>query len=107
MDPPCSDLGTLASRPDARWRKDPETIDRLAGVQARILANGIEALRPGGTLVYSTCTISARENEAVVDAALAADPRTRPRRVGSSLAPIETRTDGFFIAEFRKAEASG
>jgi 16S rRNA (cytosine967-C5)-methyltransferase len=106
VDPPCSDLGTLASRPDARWRKDPDTVDRLAGVQARILANGVQALRPGGTLVYSTCTISARENEAVVDAALAGDPGIEEaRRV--VIRPDRERTDGFFIAEFRKAEASG
>ena len=63
VDPPCSDLGTLASRPDARWRKSPATIERLVEEQARLLRRGLEALRPGGTLVYSTCTISRRENE--------------------------------------------
>jgi 16S rRNA (cytosine967-C5)-methyltransferase len=106
VDPPCSDLGTLASRPDARWRKDPETIDRLAGVQGRILASGIDALRKDGTLVYSTCTISARENEAVVDAALAADAGlAEVRRV--TIRPDRDGTDGFFIAEVRKAEARG
>ncbi len=104
VDPPCSDLGTLASRPDARWRKDAKTIDRLAGVQARILANGIEAVRPGGTLVYSTCTISARENEAVVGAALATDAGLdEVRRV--VIRPDRDGTDGFFIAELRKTEA--
>ena len=63
VDPPCSDLGTLASRPDARWRKSPELIERVAGVQAAILDRAVDALRPGGTLVYSTCTISRREGE--------------------------------------------
>jgi len=103
VDPPCSDLGTLASRPDARWRKDPETIERLAELQSRLLGAGIAALRPGGTLVYSTCTISARENAVVVDTALAGHPgleetgrlETRPDRDG---------TDGFFIASLRKGE---
>ena len=93
VDPPCSDLGTLASRPDARWRKDPETIERLAGLQAEILERGLEALRPGGRLVYSTCTISRRENQDVVaaaPAAFASPPlELRPDRDG---------TDGFFIA---------
>ncbi len=98
VDPPCSDLGTLASRPDARWRKDPETIDRLAGLQARILATGIDALRPGGALVYSTCTISARENGSVLAAAVASNPLlTEKRRLETR--PDRDGTDGFFIAE--------
>ena len=63
VDAPCSDLGALASRPDARWRKSPRAIERLAGVQRRILARAAAALRPGGVLVYATCTISRRENE--------------------------------------------
>jgi 16S rRNA (cytosine967-C5)-methyltransferase len=71
VDAPCSDLGALASRPDARWRKSPRTIERLAALQDRILAQAVAALRPGGTLVYSTCTISRRENEDRVTALLA------------------------------------
>ncbi len=71
IDPPCSDLGALASRPDARWRKSPRAIERLAELQGRILARGLEALRPGGSLVYSTCTISRREGEQRVEALLA------------------------------------
>jgi 16S rRNA (cytosine967-C5)-methyltransferase len=63
VDPPCSDLGALASRPDARWRKSPRAIERLAELQDRVLLRGLEALRPGGTLVYSTCTVSRREGE--------------------------------------------
>ena len=106
VDPPCSDLGTLASRPDARWRKDPTTIERLAPLQAEILDAGIAALRPGGTLVYSTCTISARENEAVVAGALAAHPEMASgRRLETR--PDRDRTDGFFIAALQKAQPEG
>lgn len=72
VDPPCSDLGTLASRPDARWRKSPKAIGRLVEEQALLLRRGLEALRPGGTLVYSTCTISRCENEGQVAALVAA-----------------------------------
>jgi 16S rRNA (cytosine967-C5)-methyltransferase len=88
LDPPCSDLGALASRPDARWRKSPATIDRLAELQGRLLARARAALRRGGTLVYSTCTISRRENEGQVGVA----------EQSVQLRPDRDRTTGFFIA---------
>ena len=116
VDPPCSDLGTLASRPDARWRKDPDTPERLARLQARILRAGADALKPGGTLVYSTCTISPAENEDVVGAFLAersdfrADdlrpeaPLWNHARVPGLLQTLPHRdgTEGFFIARLRR-----
>ena len=95
VDPPCSDLGTLASRPDARWRKSPATIERLVGEQALLLRRGLQALRPGGTLVYSTCTISRRENEDQVSDGL---------RI--QLRPDRDRTTGFFICRLRRDDAS-
>ena len=120
VDPPCSDLGTLASRPDARWRKSLEQVERLALAQAGILAAGARALRPGGVLVYSTCTISPAENERVIDAFLAAHPgfaaddlsRERPvwqhPGVPAYLQTLPHRdaTEGFFIARLRR-EAGG
>lgn len=72
LDAPCSDLGALASRPDARWRKSPKAIARLAEVQAAALGQAARLLGPGGTLVYATCTISRRENEDRVAALLEA-----------------------------------
>jgi 16S rRNA (cytosine967-C5)-methyltransferase len=120
VDPPCSDLGALASRPDARWRKSPRAIERLAELQGKLLARGLEALRPGGTLVYSTCTISRREGEDPIAALLARavagevppfevddlgalapglasthDPRCLQAR------PDRDRTTGFFICRIR------
>ena len=74
VDPPCSDLGTLASRPDARWRKTADQPERLARTQGAILRAGADALAPDGTLVYSTCTISPTENERVIAAFLADRP---------------------------------
>jgi 16S rRNA (cytosine967-C5)-methyltransferase len=116
VDPPCSDLGTLASRPDARWRKAgrPEALSEL---QARILAAGAAAVRPGGSLVYSTCTISPIENERVVEAFLAirqdfvaedlgiAQPAWKHPTMPYALQtlPHRDRTDGFFIAGLRRS----
>ncbi len=94
LDAPCSDLGALASRPDARWRKSPATIDRLVEVQAQLLQRARAALRPGGTLVYSTCTISARENEEQVDGG-----------ERFQLRPDRDRTTGFFICRLRRDDA--
>jgi 16S rRNA (cytosine967-C5)-methyltransferase len=116
VDPPCSDLGTLASRPDARWRKPEGLPARLAGVQLAILRAGARATRPDGTLVYSTCTISPVENEAVVQAFLAAEPDFEPAGAPSGMPlwddprvpgfsqtlPHRDGTEGFFVARLRR-----
>jgi 16S rRNA (cytosine967-C5)-methyltransferase len=102
VDPPCSGLGTLQSRPDLRWRTSPERIAELAPQQARILAAGAAATRPGGTLVYSVCTISRAESDDVVAAFLDVHPRWVAEAV-TRLAPDTDATDGFFIAKLRRA----
>jgi 16S rRNA (cytosine967-C5)-methyltransferase len=102
LDPPCSDLGTLQSRPDVRWRKDLSLIERVAAQQAELLDVAAEQVRPGGTLVYSTCTISASENEERVEAFLTDHPDFRRGRA-VQLLPHRDRTDGFFIARLERA----
>jgi 16S rRNA (cytosine967-C5)-methyltransferase len=102
VDPPCSGLGTLQSRPDLRWRTSPERIADLSVKQARILAAGAAATRHGGTLVYSVCTISRAESEEVVEGFLAGHHEWEadgPMR----LAPDTDGTDGFFIARLRRS----
>lgn len=107
LDPPCSGLGTLQSHPDLRWRMSRERIEGLVAIQARMLAGAADALMPGGTLVYSTCTISAAENEQQIEAFLdshpnfAVDPVTPDRRFYET-SPSEDGTAGFFIARLSR-----
>jgi 16S rRNA (cytosine967-C5)-methyltransferase len=85
LDPPCSGLGTLRSHPDLRWRVTPRAIVAMAAEQDALLAAARRALRPGGALVYSVCTISPAEERLAAEDAV----RTYPHKDG---------TDGFYIA---------
>jgi 16S rRNA (cytosine967-C5)-methyltransferase len=102
VDPPCSGLGTLQSRPDRRWRASLESIGELAALQRRILAAGASALKPGGTLVYSVCTISRAESEDVVAWLLAQRPELELVGEPRQLLPHRDGTDGFYIARLRR-----
>ena len=77
VDAPCSGLGVIRKKPDIRY-KDPEPLAALPSVQRRILENVSSYVRPGGTLLYSTCTLLRRENENVVSAFLEAHPQFGP-----------------------------
>jgi len=114
LDPPCSGLGTLQARPDLRWRASPESVAGLACEQARLLSVAAGAVAPGGTLVYSTCTISPAENERQIDAFLddhddftAVDLQSRFPAWATGPAvlalPHVQASDGFFIAALRRA----
>jgi 16S rRNA (cytosine967-C5)-methyltransferase len=114
VDPPCSGLGTLQSRPDLRWRTSPERIEALSGLQARILRAGADATSPGGALVYSVCTLTRAEGEAVVADFLSQRPDFTAEALGHLLPaaasgpslgtlPHRDGTDGFFIARLRRA----
>jgi len=74
VDAPCSGTGTWRRNPDARWRIRPDDIAELAATQRRILALAAPAVRPGGRLVYATCSVLAKENAEVVQDFLAAHP---------------------------------
>jgi 16S rRNA (cytosine967-C5)-methyltransferase len=116
VDPPCSGLGTLQSRPDLRWRASPEGVEQLAAQQGRILDAAAGATAPGGVLVYSVCTISCAEGERVAERFLREHPEFVPGDLGSAhphwadaavgpylqLLPHRERTDGFFIARFER-----
>jgi 16S rRNA (cytosine967-C5)-methyltransferase len=109
VDAPCSGLGVLASRPDLRWRARP-----LPELQSDLLRVAAERVRPGGTVLYAVCTISAAENEDVVEASgLEVEPLgeewpqfRHPRRPEFLLTlPHRHRTSGFFIARLRRSLA--
>ena len=112
-DVPCSGLGVIRKKPEIRY-KDPKDLAGLPKVQLDILNNVSRYVRPGGTLVYATCTLLEAENEAVADAFLAGHPEfapeafTLPGPQGAAengrctLWPQRLGTDGFFLARFRR-----
>lgn len=116
VDAPCSGTGTLRRNPEIRWRISPADIDDLAGRQRQLLANAARVVKPGGRLVYSTCSVEPEENEAVVRAFLEDNRNFRLSELAldSSLMtssgmartwPHRQGADGFFICGMeRKVE---
>lgn len=116
-DVPCSGLGTLSRRPDARWRKGPGDVAELVPVQQAILESAAQCVKPGGVLVYSTCTIQPRENQELVEGFVRTHPEFTFDQIAAflptslaadavggciQLLPHLHGTDGFFIARMRK-----
>ena len=112
-DVPCSGYGIIRKKPDIRY-KDPDTMKDLPALQLQILCNQASYVRPGGVLLYSTCTLVRAENEGVVEAFLERFPnfclellplpKVFPKNESGMLAlvPGEYDTDGFFIARLRR-----
>lgn len=111
IDAPCSGLGTLRRRPDARWRIDAAAPERLAGVQRALVEGAVPLLRRGGVLVYSVCTLTVAETIAVDDHLAATHPELMP--IGPLVAPWEpigrgarllpqtADTDGMYVLRLR------
>jgi 16S rRNA (cytosine967-C5)-methyltransferase len=116
LDAPCSGLGTLHRRADARWQKTPAQLQELAQLQAKLLANTATWVKPGGVMVYATCTVCSIENEDVILPFLKTHPNWQIELppANSSLAslvsdrgwikvwPHRQQMDGFFMIKLRK-----
>ena len=114
LDAPCSGLGVLRRRPEARWRLEPRIIEQLAELQPRLLEAAARAVRPGGTLVYSVCTLTNAETVAVDEWAAqalpdfeAAAPPPAPWTSigrGARLLPSAADTDGMYLLRLRRTD---
>jgi 16S rRNA (cytosine967-C5)-methyltransferase len=109
VDAPCSGLGALRRRPDARWRLDPAAIGELATLQRRILGAVAPLVKPGGHLVYSVCTLTAAESVDhpvpdgfSVDATPPPVGTWRPYRHGWRVLPHDADTDGMVLVRYRR-----
>ena len=112
VDAPCSGLGTLRRRADLRWRVEPEAVERLAALQARLLAAAADLVRPGGSLVYSVCTLTAAESTEVDDRLakqrpdlVPLDPPGEPWQPwgrGAILLPQAVGSDGMCLVRYRR-----
>ena len=112
-DVPCSGLGIIRKKPDIRY-KDPSELKALPDIQRAILENSARYVRPGGVLVYSTCTVLPEENENVTEAFLAAHPEfiyeefSLPNGEAApgylTLWPQRNGTDGFYLSRMRRRE---
>ena len=97
LDVPCSNTGVFRRRVDVRWRLQPQDITDLTRIQRAILENALPCLKPGGRLVYSTCSIEQEENQDVIAGFLADHPTLRPGGTRQIL-PQQDGTDGAFAA---------
>jgi 16S rRNA (cytosine967-C5)-methyltransferase len=121
VDAPCSGLGTLRRNPDLKWRQSPKALEELCAKQTAILDSAARLLKPGGRLVYATCSLLQRENEAIANAFSLAHPDfevlpVRPALTAAHVAraeevdqggnlrlwPHRHQTDGFFAAAWQR-----
>ncbi len=118
VDAPCSGLGTLHRHADARWRQTPDNIKELSTLQLELLRNSARWIKPGGQILYSTCTLHPQENETVIDQFLAQMPywqvkwlttdlllSTDQKTTSLKIWPHQQHMDGFFMTILQHAES--
>jgi 16S rRNA (cytosine967-C5)-methyltransferase len=101
LDAPCTATGTMSGHPDARWRATTRRLELAGRRQAALLDGVAPVVRPGGLLVYSTCSLEAEENEAQVEAFLSRTPRFVRDRDDLTVWPPESGSDGGFVSVLR------
>lgn len=102
LDVPCSGLGVLRRNPDSKWKLTPEDLPRLRSLQSEILATYSQMLKPGGRLVYATCSVLPSENEQQVQAFLAANPESWRFVEEHKFIPGVNGFDGFYAAAIER-----
>lgn len=115
IDAPCSGIGTWQRNPHARWTTSPKDLHELAAIQLSMLNNVVDAVKPGGRIVYSVCTLSRAETTAVANAFTAAHPDFEPLVLGADkgasaqrwIWPQDLGGNGMFIAAWKKKKAAG
>jgi len=100
LDVPCSNTGVIRRRVDVRWRLQPSDIEDLTKIQTEILQNALPCLKPGGRIVYSTCSIEDSENKALVTAFAEANDLTVTKSI--QIKPNQHGTDGAFAARLER-----
>ena len=115
LDAPCSGLGSLRRRPDARWRIGPGDIESLVELQRALLDTALRVVRPGGEVTFSVCTITAAETRGIDEWVTSAHPSVRhleppaapwePLGRGAVLLPQTAGTDGMYVLRLRRADS--
>jgi 16S rRNA (cytosine967-C5)-methyltransferase len=121
-DLPCSGLGLIASKPEIKWEKSESVIKKMASLQYDILSNNLSKLKPGGKLLYSTCTLSQEENQDLINRILTENNNFELVNINKileevsvlnlknenkylELLPGEVDSEGFFYALLKKVES--
>jgi 16S rRNA (cytosine967-C5)-methyltransferase len=116
LDPPCTSTGVFSKQPSAKWRLTPQSINKMADIQWQMISNCVDKVKSGGTIVYSTCSITIEENELIIEKFLKNNidfflvkiepeiglPGLRGLTKSQRFYPNLHRSNGFFIAKLRK-----
>ena len=103
IDAPCSGIGVLKRNPDSKWKLQPEFVENIIKTQAEILENYSQLVKPGGKLVYATCSIFPSENEKQVHGFLKNHPEFEFEKE-HKVSPVKSGFDGFYMALMRRVE---